>query len=220
MTDFLEFLRSHPYPGRGIAVGRDRVYYFIMGRSENSRNRIFEQREDGLYTVPFDASKVADPSLILYRAIGTYGNCTAVTNGDQTDTILAALAAGGTFESALRTRVFEPDTPNYTPRISAVLEGDGSYKMGILKAADAEGKACLRQFFEYPAIPGVGHFLHTYACDGNPLPSFEGEPETVAIPNDAETLVAELWDALNAENKISLCVSVGGKTYVKNKNGG
>ena len=213
------------YPGRGIIVGTTpdgrAVYaYFIMGRSENSRNRIFEQREDGLYTVPFDASKVADPSLILYRAIGAYWNCTAVTNGDQTDTILAALAAGGTFENALRTRVFEPDTPNYTPRISAVLEGDGSYKMGILKAADAEGKACLRQFFEYPAILGVGHFLHTYACDGNPLPSFEGEPETVAIPNDAETLVAELWDALDAENKISLCVSVGGKTYVKNKNGG
>ena len=220
------------YPGRGILVGstpdgRSICAYFIMGRSENSRNRVFELREDGLYTVPFDASKVADPSLILYRAIGEYENHTVVTNGDQTDTILKALAAGGTFEDALRTRCFEPDAPNYTPRISAVLtyEGDAfSYKMSILKAADAEGKACLRQFFEYPAIPGVGHFIHTYAGDGNPLPSFEGEPEAVAIPDDVEAFVSELWDALDADNRISLYVGVGelgGTTiYLQNKNGG
>ena len=220
-----EALGRDRYPGRGILVGTTPegeafFAYFIMGRSANSRNRVFEEREDGLYTLPFDASKVADPSLILYRAVGRCGECTVVTNGDQTDTILRALAQGGSFEDALRTRCFEPDAPNYTPRISAVLCGDGSYKMSILKSADAEGSACLRQFFEYPALPGVGHFLHTYAGDGDPLPSFAGEPEQVLIPDGAEATVETIWNALDVDNRISLCVCVGGKTYLKNKNGG
>lgn len=220
------------YPGRGVLLGmtpdgRAVLAYFIMGRSENSRNRVFELRSDGLYTKPFDESKVKDPSLILYRAAGDWENRSVVGNGDQTDTILAALAAGGTFEQALETRTFEPDAPNFTPRISGMVtyEGDSfSYKMSILKAADAEGSACVRQFFEYPALPGVGHFLHTYAGDGDPLPPFSGEPEPVSIPDGTDAFVQDLWDGLDRENRISLYVSVVGNgdetVYLINKNGG
>ena len=227
-----EAVGRDPYVGRGILVGttpdgRAVIAYFIMGRSKNSRNRVFELREDGLYTKPFDAAKCADPSLIIYRAAGDYENNTVVTNGDQTDTILAALAEGGTFESALETRVFEPDAPNYTPRISAMVsytDDSFTYKMSILKSLDAEGSDCARYVFSYPAKPGVGHFIHTYVGDGNPLPSFQGEPERIAIPNDTEAFVKELWDALDADNKISLYVSVvdqGDQTvYLLNKNGG
>ena len=227
-----ELLKGNSYPGRGIIIGdtpdgRSVIAYFIMGRSENSRNRVFEINEDGLYTKPFDESKVADPSLIIYRAAGDFENRTVVTNGDQTDTVLAALEQGGSFESALETREFEPDAPNFTPRISGMVtyEGDSfTYKMSILKSADAEGSACARFFYNYPAVPGVGHFIHTYVGDGNPLPSFQGEPERVSIPADTEAFAKELWDALDPDNKISLYVSVvdndNETIYLMNKNGG
>ena len=227
-----ELLNGNSYPGRGIIIGESAdgkavIAYFIMGRSENSRNRVFEINEDGLYTKPFDESKVADPSLIIYRAVGDFENRTVVTNGDQTDTVLAALEQGGSFESALETREFEPDAPNFTPRISGMVtyEGDSfTYKMSILKSADAEGSACARFFYNYPATPGVGHFIHTYVGDGNPLPSFQGEPERVSIPADTEAFAKELWDALDPDNKISLYVSVvdndNETIYLMNKNGG
>lgn len=226
-----EAVGADPYVGRGIIVGttpsgKALIAYFIMGRSENSRNRVFEMREDGLYTKAYDESKVADPSLIIYRAAGEYENNTVVTNGDQTDTIIDALAAGGTFESALSTREFEPDAPNFTPRISAMVTyGDGSftYKMSILKSADAEGSGCVRFFFNYPSKPGVGHFIHTYVGNGSPLPSFFGEPERIEIPDDAEKFTADLWEALDADNRISLYVSEVGDSeeteYLINKNG-
>lgn len=225
-----ELLCGNSYPGRGIIIGATPagdpvIAYFIMGRSENSRNRVFEVTEDGLFTKPFDESKVADPSLIIYRAVGDYENSTVVTNGDQTDTVLDALKVGGTFEGALRTREFEPDAPNFTPRISGIVtyEGDSfTYKMSILKAADPEGKACARFFYEYPATPGVGHFIHTYVGDGNPLPTFQGEPERVTIPEDIEGFANDLWNALDGNNKISLYVNVVHKSeeeiYLKNKN--
>ena len=210
-----ELLSGNSYPGRGIIIGTTPagdpvIAYFIMGRSANSRNRVFEMTEDGLFTKPFDESKVADPSLIIYRAVGDYENNTVVTNGDQTDTILAALKVGGTFEGALRTREFEPDAPNFTPRISGMVTyaGDSfTYKMSILKAADPEGKACARYFYEYPATPGVGHFIHTYVGDGNPLPTFVGEPERVTIPGDTEAFANDLWNSLDENNKISLYVN-------------
>lgn len=233
-----EAVGRDPYVGRGIIVGmtpdgRAVIAYFIMGRSENSRNRVFEilteeeSVKPGLYTKPYDASKVADPSLIIYRAQGNYENRTVVTNGDQTDTILAALENGGTFESALETREFEPDAPNFTPRISAMLtyaDGSFDYKMSILKSIDAEGSGCARYFFNYPARPGVGHFIHTYVGDGSPLPTFQGEPERIAIPDDVEAFARDLWSALDGNNKISLYVNVVAKNeeriFLINKNGG
>ena len=224
-----EAVGSDPYVGRGIIVGETlsgtpAIAYFIMGRSENSRNRVFETRGDGLYTKAFDESKVADPSLIIYRAFGSFENDTVVTNGDQTDTILEALKNGGTFESALETRAFEPDAPNFTPRISAMLtkkeDGEYTYKMSILKSVDAAGSDCVRYFFNYPAKPGVGHFIHTYVGDGNPLPSFQGEPERVAIGDDPRELAETIWNALDADNKISLFVwSADGASIIINKNG-
>lgn len=233
-----EAVGRDPYVGRGIIVGmtpdgRAVIAYFIMGRSENSRNRVFEiltkdeTAKSGLYTKPFDASKVEDPSLIIYRAVGDHENSTVVTNGDQTDTILTALENGGTFESALETREFEPDAPNFTPRISAMLtyRNEGfDYKMSILKSVDAEGSGCARYFFNYPARPGVGHFIHTYVGDGNPLPTFQGEPERIAIPDDVEAFANDLWNSLDENNKISLYVNVVAKSeatiFLKNKNGG
>lgn len=227
-----EAVGRDPYVGRGIIVGTapdgtPAVAYFIMGRSENSRNRVFELAEDGLYTKPFDESKVADPSLIIYRAAASFENHTVVTNGDQTDTVIDELKSGGTFESALERREFEPDSPNFTPRISAMLtfvDDTFTYKMSILKSADAEGSACSRFFFNYPAIPGVGHFIHTYVGDGSPLPTFQGEPERVVIPEDAETFAKEIWSALDENNKISLYVNYIGKGEEKiiifNKNEG
>ena len=191
-------------------LGKAVIGYFIMGRSENSRNRIFEEDEKGnVYTKPFDESKVEDPSLIIYRAIAQYEDKIVVTNGDQTDTIVDGLAAGKTAREALFTREFEPDAPNFTPRISGVItfEDDGfSYEISILKSADQEGNACSRFFFEYPAIGGIGHLIHTYEQDGNPLPTFCGEPRRIMIPEDIGAFADEIWNSLNEENKISLYV--------------
>ena len=210
-----EILAANTYPGRGIVVGlsEDKKYavsaYFIMGRSENSRNRVFIEEGDEVIIHPFDASKVEDPSLIIYSPIRKYENKLIVTNGDQTDTVYDGLVAGKSFSEALTARCFEPDAPNFTPRISAMLtfgEGAFTYQMSILKSADAEGSACNRYGFHYPALAGLGHFIHTYVCDGNPIPTFQGEPERVAIPNDIDEFTKKLWDALDADNKISLYV--------------
>ena len=207
-----EKLASNTYPGRGIVLGmtadgkQSVAAYFIMGRSVNSRNRVFVEEPDGIRTEAFDPSKLEDPSLIIYHPVREVGRGLIVTNGDQTDTILEYLERGLPMEQALRTQEFEPDGPNWTPRISGLLSPDGSYKLSILKSADAEGSACARQTFEYPALPGLGHFLHTYVCDGNPIPTFQGEPERVAIEGDIDTFTAQLWDNLNADNKISLFV--------------
>ena len=207
-----EKLASNTYPGRGIVLGmtadgkQSVAAYFIMGRSVNSRNRVFVEEPDGIRTEAFDPSKLEDPSLIIYHPVREVGRGLIVTNGDQTDTIREYLERGLPMEQALRTREFEPDGPNWTPRISGLLSPDGSYKLSILKSADAEGSACARQTFEYPALPGLGHFLHTYVCDGNPIPTFQGEPERVAIEGDIDTFTAQLWDNLNPDNKISLFV--------------
>jgi len=208
-----ERLDGNTYPGRGIVLGVSEdgkkavAAYFIMGRSVNSRNRVFVQEPDGIRTEAHDPSKMVDPHLIIYHPVREAGCGLIVTNGDQTDTIWEYLARGESWEAALRTRVFEDDRPNWTPRISGIQAMDGSYKMSILKAADAEGSACARFFWEYPAIKGLGHFLHTYVCDGNPvIPTFQSEPERVTIPNDIDAFTAELWDNLNADNKISLFV--------------
>ncbi len=217
-----ELIKGNPYVGRGIITGvcpdgATVIAYFIMGRSENSRNRVFEANNDGVFTKPFDESKVKDPSLIIYRALGWADGNLVVTNGDQTDTIIDYLNEGKSFEDALRTREFEPDDPNFTPRISAVVDlaGGTGYKMSILKSADAYGSACLRQFFEYPGIPGLGHFIHTYVTDGSPLPSFCGEPERVAVPDDAGTFARDIWDALDESNRISLFVWKHGRESTK-----
>ena len=177
-----------------------------MGRSVNSRNRVFIEEPDGIRTEAFDPSKLSDPSLIIYHPVRELGRSLIVTNGDQTDTIREYLERGETLEQALRTREFEPDGPNWTPRISGLLCPDGSYKMSILKSADPEGSACVRNFYEYPALKGTGHFLHTYVCDGDPIPTFTGEPERVAIGGDIDGFTAALWDNLNEDNKISLFV--------------
>ncbi len=208
-------LSGNTYPGRGIVIGKTKngksavFAYFIMGRSENSRNRVFTEKDGAVYTEPHDYSKVSDPSLIIYAAIRSFENKTIVTNGDQTDTIYDFISRGSDMRSALRTREFEPDAPNLTPRISGVLtfdKGDFSYEMSILKSADAEGTACNRYFFEYPSISGLGHFIHTYVCDGNPIPTFQGEPERVEIPDDIDEFTSSVWQSLNENNKISLYV--------------
>ncbi len=210
-----ERLKGNPYVGRGIVIGKSAdgkkaaVAYFIMGRSTNSRNRVFTEKDGDVFTEPFDLSKVVDPSLIIYRAIGSYENKLAVTNGDQTDTILEGLKAGKSFSEALASRVFEPDGPNFTPRISGLLtfgENDFTYEMSILKSIDAEGSDCARFTFAYPAKAGLGHFIHTYVTDGNPIPTFQGEPERIAIPDDIDVLTKELWANLDEANKISLYV--------------
>jgi len=208
-----DLLSNNVYPGRGIVMGvsEDGKYavsaYFIMGRSVNSRNRVFTGEPDGIRTEAHDPSLMVDPHLIIYHPVREAGCGLIVTNGDQTDTIWEYLARGESWEAALRTRQFEDDKPNWTPRISGLQANNGSYKMSILKAADAEGTACARFFYEYPAVPGLGHFLHTYVCDGNPvIPTFQGEPERVQIPNDIEAFTDELWENLNEANKISLYV--------------
>lgn len=210
-----ELIKDNPYVGRGIVIGKTPngkkavAAYFIMGRSENSRNRIFTEKNGEVFTEPFDASKVQDPSLIIYAAIRRFENKLIVTNGDQTDTIYDSFASGHCMRHALKTRKFEPDAPNYTPRISGVLDfedGDFSYEMSILKSADAEGTACNRYLFEYEALNGLGHFIHTYVTDGNPIPTFQGEPERVAISDDIDAFTNTLWSALNESNKISLYV--------------
>jgi len=208
-----DLLSNNTYPGRGIVMGvsEDGKYavsaYFIMGRSVNSRNRVFTGEPDGIRTEAYDPSLMVDPHLIIYHPVREAGCGLIVTNGDQTDTIWEYLSRGESWEAALRTRQFEDDKPNWTPRISGLQAQNGSYKMSILKAADAEGTACARFFYEYPAVPGLGHFLHTYVCDGNPvIPIFQGEPERVQIPNDIEAFTDELWLNLNEANKISLYV--------------
>lgn len=215
ISDISALLCGNAYPGRGLVIGKTPdgrhacTAYFIMGRSANSRNRIFALRGGALHTEAFDAAKVEDPSLIIYTPLCTLGNHLIVTNGDQTDTICAALAAGQTFADALRTRTFEPDAPNFTPRISGLLtfaDGDFTYDMSILKSMDAAGAACVRCFYAYAPLPGLGHLLHTYACDGDPLPSFQGEPERVAIPDDMDAFTDALWGALDASNRIALYV--------------
>lgn len=207
-------LEKNSYPGRGIIVGKSAdgnksvVAYFIMGRSTNSRNRVFEATADGIRTRAFDESKMEDPSLIIYHPVRALGRGLIVTNGDQTDTIREYLEKGMSFEQSLRTREFEPDSPNWTPRISALLSPDGSYKMSILKSADAEGTACVRNTFEYPGIAGKAHYIHTYKCDGDPIPSFEGEPEALVLDNctDIDAFANSLWAELDADNKVSLYV--------------
>ena len=210
-----ERLEGNSYPGRGIVVGKSAdgtkacAAYFIMGRSANSRNRVFTVKNGEVFTEPFDASKVEDPSLIIYAAVRQYENNLIVTNGNQTDTIYEGLAAGKSFSQALTAREFEPDAPNLTPRISGMLtfdQGDFTYEMSILKSADAEGTGCNRFTYAYVPMNGVGHFLHTYVCDGNPIPTFQGEPERVAIPDDMESFAREIWESLDENNKISLYV--------------
>ena len=216
MMELCELLRSNAYPGRGIALGRSAddkravMVYFIMGRSENSRNRIFEETADGIRTKAFDESKMTDPSLIIYHPVRVLeGGMTIVTNGDQTDTIRDGIAQGHCYRHALNTRTFEPDGPNWTPRISGVVKPDGSYNLSILKSMDGDPDCCCRYFFEYDnPVPGVGHFIHTYQSDGDPLPSFQGEPRRVEISTLTESheLAEPLWDSLNADNKVSLYV--------------
>ena len=210
--DIAALLKGNTYPGRGIVLGTSEdgetavAAYFIMGRSVNSRNRVFVEEPDGIRTEAFDPSNLSDPSLIIYHPVRELGRSLIVTNGDQTDTIREYLERGETMEQALRTREFEPDGPNWTPRISGLLCPDGSCKMSILKSADPECSACARIFFEYPAIKGQGRFLHTYVCDGSPIPTFTGEPERVALSGDIDEFTALLWDSLNQDNKISLFV--------------
>ena len=212
--DLCQLLREHPYPGRGIVLGRSAdnrkavIAYFIMGRSENSRNRIFEATGDGIRTRAYDESKMTDPSLIIYHPVRMAGRGVVVTNGDQTDTIRDYLLEGRTFAEALRTRCFEPDPPNYTPRISGLLAPDGSFKLSILKSADGNPDCNLRFFYEYDApLAGEGRFIHTYQENADPLPSFEGEPRRVALTApDARTLADQLWASLNEDNKVSLYV--------------
>ena len=207
MTDLLDLLRNNPYPGRGIVVGKDRVYYFIMGRSENSRNRVFVPTEDGIRTEAHDPAKLSDPSLIIYHPVRTMGDSLIVTNGDQTDTIRNM----GCFRKALKTREYEPDCPNYTPRISALCRADGSFELSILKRQDGR---CLREFFSYEGCDeGTGYFISTYQGPGDPLPSFTGEPIPVTMPEPGA-----VWTALNGENKVSLYANVGGKVTIFNKN--
>lgn len=204
-------LSSNAYPGRGIILGKSPdgkkavIAYFIMGRSENSRNRIFEENDrGGIRTKAFDESKMVDPSLIIYNPVLKLEDKTIVTNGDQTDTIYDFMAEGHCYRHALLTREFEPDAPNYTPRISGVLLPNGDYKLSILKSNMGKPE-CLRFFFEYKADAGLGHFIHTYKCDGDPIPSFEGEPTPVAVEtNDIDEWTTVIWNNLNEDNKVSL----------------
>ena len=214
-----DLLSANSYPGRGIIIGQSAdgknamIAYFIMGRSENSRNRIFEKFEGGMRTKAFDESKLTDPSLIIYNPYlqAKGGNIDIITNGDQTDTVYNAINDGNTFEDGLRTREFEPDCPNYTPRISGINyycfpRNTFAYKMSILKSSYGNPEVCNRYFYEYAPMAGLGHFIHTYECDGNPIPSFYGEPEMVELPNTAEELADVVWANLNEANKVSLFV--------------
>ena len=234
MVSLEKELKENAYPGRGSIIGKSKngkyavTAYFIMGRSENSRNRVFVEEGTGIRTEAFDPSKLSDPSLIIYAPVRVLGNKTIVTNGDQTDTIYELMDKQQTFEQALRTRTFEPDAPNYTPRISGIMHienGGYNYAMSILKSNHGNPDSCSRYTFSYnnPAA-GEGHFIHTYMGDGNPLPSFEGEPELVEIPDDMDAFTEMLWNSLNEDNKVSLFVRyieiASGKTESKivNKN--
>lgn len=213
---FSELVKDNTYPGRGIVVGKSKdgnkavAAYFIMGRSANSRNRIFTEKEGEVFTEPFDVSKVEDPSLIIYAAIRQYENHLIVTNGNQTDTIFDGLSSGETMHKALEKRHFEPDAPNLTPRISADIVfddvADFTYSMSILKSMDSDGTECGRYGFNYKSINGLGHFIHTYEHDGNPIPTFQGEPRRVEIPDDIDEFANEIWNSLDADNKISFYV--------------
>ena len=216
MLSLEQELKENAYPGRGIVIGKseDGKYavtaYFIMGRSENSRNRVFVTEGEGIRTQAYDPSKLTDPSLIIYAPVRVLGKETIVTNGDQTDTIYEGVSKGLTFEQSLRSREFEPDAPNYTPRISGMLTVENDrfdYQMSILKSNNGNPAACNRYTFSYEnPVAGEGHFIHTYLCDGNPLPSFEGEPKLVAIQDDIDIFTELLWNSLNEENKVSLFV--------------
>ncbi|NLL80106.1 MAG: inosine monophosphate cyclohydrolase [Clostridiales bacterium] len=216
MLSLEQELKGNAYPGRGIVIGRSAdgkkavTAYFIMGRSVNSRNRVFIEEGQGIRTQAFDPSKLEDPSLIIYAPVRVLGNHTIVTNGDQTDTIYEGMDKGLTFEQSLRSREFEPDGPNYTPRISGVMNVEGGkydYAMSILKSNNGNPDACNRYTFSYEnPVAGEGHFIHTYMHDGNPLPSFEGEPKLVAVPDDIDAFTENVWNSLNEENKVSLFV--------------
>ena len=215
-VELTNLLKENTYPGRGIALGvtpngkQAVMVYFIMGRSANSRNRVFDPIEGGIRTMAADPVKLEDPSLIIYNPVRTLGNDHIVTNGDQTDTIYEHIQQGKTFEDALRTRTFEPDGPNWTPRISGLLHWEkdsASYKLSILKSADGNGDSARRYFFEYPQpVAGEGHFIHTYQKDENPLPSFEGEPRKISIPENIEDFSNSIWANLNTDNKVSLFI--------------
>ena len=211
MQDLLELLKSNPYPGRGIVVGKDCVYYWIMGRSANSRNRVFVTCDDGIRTEAHDPSKLEDPSLIIYHPVRTMGDKLVVTNGDQTDTI----AEKGDFRLGCMAREYEPDAPNFTPRISACINPDGSFEMSILKHQFEQGcDRCQRNFFCFEGVDeGCGYFISTYQGDGNPLPTFAGEPVLVSLPSPEQ-----VWAALNADNKVSLYAKVGAEVTIFNKN--
>ena len=214
LLNLSEELKNNAYPGRGIVIGKTPdgkqavTAYFIMGRSSNSRNRVFVEEGEGIRTQAFDPSKLEDPSLIIYAPVRVLGNDTIVTNGDQTDTVYEGLEQGKTFEVSLRSREFEPDAPNYTPRISGVMHvenGKFNYAMSILKSNNGNPESCNRYTFAYNKVPaGEGHFIHTYMGDGNPLPSFEGEPKLVEIPDDIDAFTELLWSSLNEDNKVSL----------------
>ena len=212
--DISTLLKDNEYAGRGIVIGTspDRknavCAYFIMGRSENSRNRVFVKTGETLKTEPFDVSKVSDPSLIIYNAVRKTENSLIVTNGDQTDTVYNLMSEGKSFKESLETREFEPDAPNFTPRISGILyfENGFKYEMSILKSIDENGSECCRYTYSYPSVAGLGHFIHTYNCNGDPLPTFTGEPRRVNIKDDIEEFASAIWESLNVDNKISLYV--------------
>ena len=234
MLSLEQELKNNEYPGRGIVLGKSPngkyavAAYFIMGRSANSRNRIFVEDGEGIRTQAFDPSKLEDPSLIIYAPVRVLGNKTIVTNGDQTDTIYEGMDKQLTFEQSLRSREFEPDGPNYTPRISGILHIEGgrfSYAMSILKSNHGDPSSCIRNTFAFETpLAGEGHFIHTYMHDGNPLPSFQGEPKLVAVSDDMEGFADMLWDSLNGDNKVSLFVryidiATGEyRSIIKNKN--
>ena len=214
MKELSSAVGASTYPGRGILIGKSAdatrafLAYFIMGRSVNSRNRVFVEEPDGIRTEAFDPSRMEDPSLIIYHPVRVLGDKTIVTNGDQTDTIRDDILVGGDFHRACTTRTFEPDAPNFTPRISAMVErvdGDFRLEMSVLRCCDPETGAALRSFFEYDRVkPGCGYFIHTYAQDGNPIPSFTGEPESVVLESDFAAFSDAIWEALNVDNKVSL----------------
>ncbi len=214
IQDAAQYLRGNAYPGRGVLLGSSPsgkavLAYFIMGRSENSRNRIFTEAGQDVVIRPYDESRVEDPSLTIHAPIRVAGSQVIDTNRDQTDTIRDHLMQGGSFQSALETRCFEPDRPNFTPRISGLLhlgQTDFTYELGILKSVDAQGSGCCRYYYRYPAKPGLGHLIHTYEENGDPIPTFQGEPRRIAVPEDLDLFTDTLWQSLDENNKISLYV--------------
>lgn len=221
MKTITEYLCKNTYPGRGLLIGatpggKAALAYFIMGRSENSKNRVFVQEGNDLRTKAFHPAKMKDPSLIIYYPVRENKGCTIVTNGDQTDTVFEFMSAGKTFGDALLTRTFEPDAPNYTPRISGLLDPNGGYQISVLKAEGNDPDRGLRAFYQYDrAIPGTAHLVHTYSGDGDPLPSFSGEPVSVAVSEDIDAFAKEIWNALNPAFRVSLFVRFIGRDGAK-----